>query len=92
MKQDFRLIFKDIMDKDHFESKIYFRDPMTTNLNSFRGARRRLLPPCPPLSPPAVLCGDWVVNGHSTGAAMLQQLLRSFAAGNQASRCTTLPL
>ncbi len=32
------------MDKDHFESKIYFRDPMTTNLNSFRGARRSLLP------------------------------------------------
>ena len=46
VKQDFRLIFKDIMDKDHFESKIYFRDPMTTNLNSFRGACRRLLPPC----------------------------------------------
>jgi hypothetical protein len=36
VKQNFRLIFKDIMDKDHFESKIYFRDPMTTNLNSFR--------------------------------------------------------
>lgn len=47
VKQDFRLIFKDIMDKDHFESNIYFRDPMTTNLNSFRGGRRcQLLAPC----------------------------------------------
>ena len=46
VRQDFRLIFKDIMDKDHFESKIYFRDPMTTNLNSFRGACYCLQVPC----------------------------------------------
>jgi hypothetical protein len=43
VKKDFRLIFKDIMDKDHFESNIYFRDPMTTNLNFFRGAHHCLL-------------------------------------------------
>ena len=38
MRDDFKLVFKDIMDRDHFEDKVYFRDPITTNLNSFRGA------------------------------------------------------
>lgn len=38
VRDDFKLVFKDIMDRDHFEDKVYFRDPITTNLNSFRGA------------------------------------------------------
>ena len=37
MRNDFKLVFKDIMDRRHFEDKVYFRDPITTNLNSFRG-------------------------------------------------------
>lgn len=38
MRSDFRLVFKDILDRQHFEDKIFFRDPITTNFNSFRGA------------------------------------------------------
>lgn len=36
VKADFPLVFKDIMDRDHFEDTMYFRDPITTNFNSFR--------------------------------------------------------
>lgn len=38
IRKEFRFVFKNIMDRDHFEDNIYFRDPITTNLNSFRGA------------------------------------------------------
>lgn len=37
VRSDFQRVFKDIMDRDHFEDKIYFRDPISNNLNSFRG-------------------------------------------------------
>ena len=43
VRNDFKLVFKDIMDRDHFEDTTYFRDPITTNLNSFRGARVMML-------------------------------------------------
>lgn len=36
VRKDFRLVFKDILDRQHFEDKIFFRDPITTNFNSFR--------------------------------------------------------
>jgi hypothetical protein len=36
VRKEFRFVFKNIMDRDHFEDKIYFRDPITTNVNSFR--------------------------------------------------------
>ncbi|KAK9804190.1 hypothetical protein WJX72_000175 [[Myrmecia] bisecta] len=36
VRTDFKLVFKDIMDRDHFEDKIYFRDPIT-NVSFFRG-------------------------------------------------------
>jgi len=47
VRDDFKLVFKDIMDRDHFEDKVYFRDPITTNLNSFRGALLTLDSQCP---------------------------------------------
>lgn len=36
VRSDFQYVFKDIMDKDHFEGKIYFRDPIT-KVSFFRG-------------------------------------------------------
>ena len=33
---EFKYVFKNILDKDHFEGKIYFRDPIT-NVSFFRG-------------------------------------------------------
>ena len=36
MKKHLPLVFKDILDRNHFNDKLYFRDPLTTNLNSFR--------------------------------------------------------
>ena len=36
VRSEFRFVFKNILDKEHFEGKIYFRDPIT-KVSIFRG-------------------------------------------------------
>ena len=36
VRSEFKYVFKNILDKDHFEGKIYFRDPIT-RVSFFRG-------------------------------------------------------
>lgn len=51
VKQHLPLVFKNILDREHFEDKLYFRDPLTTNLNSFRCASPCSTPCCAEADP-----------------------------------------